>query len=100
MPIRGNTTNELQKPTVTSVEVEEASTEVLKENLSRSGAEFVNSSTSSIFLMLGKAAELKKGIFLTASGGSWNGMVGPMVWTGSVFAIAGGAKSFLTVVEV
>lgn len=98
MPTVGNRTNE----TVThgNVEVEETSTEVVKQNLGRNGLELINASVHSMYLGLGKAAEAEKGIFLSASG-SWNGQVGTEVWTGSVFAIAiGAAKQKLTVVEV
>jgi hypothetical protein len=99
MPTVGNKTNE----TVThgNVEVEESSTEVVKQNLGRYGLELINESSHAMNLGLGKAAEAKKGIFLAASGGSWNGQVGTMQWTGSVFAIAqGAAKQILTVIEV
>lgn len=82
------------------IEVEEASTELAKANESRSGLQIVNASAAVVYLALGKAGEQKKGIYLAASGGSWDGMIGPYLWTGSVFAVAGAAKSLVTVTEV
>lgn len=93
----GNKINTLT--TSGNVEVEESSTKVLEANENRLGTQFVNASTASIYLGLGKAAETKKGIFLAANG-SWDGRIGPMVWTGTVFAIASAAKSILTVIEL
>ena len=84
----------------TNVEVEEASTEIIAANENRNGLELVNTSTQPVYLGLGKAGEAKKGILLTANGGSWDGLIGPMLWTGSVFGAAGGAKSIVTVLEV
>ena len=84
-----------------NVEVEKTSTKVVAANENRNGLELVNESTAAIYLSLGtKAAEEKKGIFLAKEGGSWNGQVGPIVWTGEVLAISPSAKSILTVVEV
>jgi len=99
MPDTGNKANILTSAGP-KVEVEGASTAVVAENLAREGLELVNASTASIYLELGGAAVLKQGIFLASGGGSWNGMVGPMVWTGSVNAIATAANSVLTVREV
>lgn len=98
MALRGNTTNEAQAST--KVKVKTTSTEVVKENLGRNGLEVINEGANSIYLNLGKAAVSEEGIFLAASGGSWNGMIGPIVWTGSVFGLAASAETNVTVAEV
>lgn len=88
-------------PTIfAGIEVEETSTELAKANEVRNGLQIVNASANVVYLALGKAGEQKKGIYLAASGGSWDGMIGPYVWSGSVFAVAGAAKSLVTVTEV
>jgi hypothetical protein len=81
------------------VTVKNTSTEVVKANENRNGLEIVNVSANSIYLTCGGAASSEEGIFLAASGGSWNGQIGPMVWAGSVFGIASG-NSNVTVTEV
>jgi hypothetical protein len=98
MPLRGNTTNEAQAST--KVKIKTTSTEVVKENLARNGLEITNQGANSIYLSLGKAAVAEEGIFLAASGGSWNGMIGPIVWTGSVFGLAASTETNVTVAEV
>jgi hypothetical protein len=98
MPIIGNKTNEALAST--KVKVKTTTTAVVAANLNRNGLEIVNESANSIYLQLGKAAVAEEGLFLAASGGSWNGMVGPMVWTGSVFGLAATAESNVTVAEV
>lgn len=100
MAITGNKVNAVQSTSPKKIKVKTTTTEVLAENLNRSGSEYVNEGANSIFLELGAAAVLQNGIFLAASGGTWNGMVGPMVWTGSVFGIAETAETNLSVVEV
>lgn len=103
MPVSGNKTNEQTAESTTKVgrvKVKTTTTSVLAENQARLGAQFVNEGANSIFLELGTTAVLQKGIFLAASGGSWNGMVGPMVWTGPVAGIAETAETSLTVIEV
>ena len=100
MALRGNTTNATIAESPGKVKVKTTTTTVLSENLERSGAEFVNEGANSIYLNLGKAAESEVGIFLAANGGTWNGMVGPITWTGSVTGIAPSGETSLTVVVV
>lgn len=100
MTITGNKVNEVTATSPGKVKVKTTNTEVLKANENRSGAEYVNEGSFSIYLNLGKAAESEVGIFLASPGGTWNGMVGGMTWTGSVFGIAPGGETSLTVVEV
>lgn len=98
MAVIGNRVNEALASA--KVKVKTTSTEIVKENSSRNGLEIVNEGANSIYLNLGKAAVSEEGIFLGASGGSWNGMVGPMVWVGSVFGIAASAETNVTLAEV
>lgn len=99
MTVVGNKVNEQASTSPKKFTVPNTSKEVLKANANRVGTEWVNQSVNSIWLELGGAAKENEGIFLAASGGTWNGMVGPMVWTGAVFAIAPAGNSILTVVE-
>jgi hypothetical protein len=95
----GNRVN--NTPTIfAGIEVEESSTELAKANENRNGLQVVNASTAIVYVALGKTAEQKKGIYLAASGGAWDGMIGASLWTGAVNAIAPAAKSFVTVTEV
>ena len=96
-PVIGNKTNVAEAST--KVKVKTTTTEVVKENLQRNGLEIVNEGASNIFLNLGKAAVSEEGLFLAPSG-SWDGRIGPMVWTGSVFGIAPGGETSVTVAEV
>jgi|ERR1035441_9362047 hypothetical protein len=82
------------------VKVKTTTTEVVAANENRNGLEIVNEGANSIFLQLGKAAVLNEGIFIAASGGSWNGMIGPVVWAGSVFGIAETAETSVSLAEV
>jgi hypothetical protein len=96
-----NRANSLTATSPNGVEVGEASAEILKANETREGHTYVNASSSAIYLGLGKAAVVGKGIYLGAGGGSWDGLVGHTIWLGSVFAIAvSGSANKLTVVEV
>jgi len=98
MAVIGDKVNKTQ--TAGKVKVKETSTEVLKANENRSGSQYVNASAFPVYLQLGKAAVAEEGIFLVKEGGSWNGMIGPLVWTGKVFGIAVGGEAPLTVIEV
>ncbi len=98
--IQGNKTNEQQATSPKKVKVKTTNTEVLPQNLQRNGAQFVNEGSNSIWLECGTTALENNGMFLVASGGSWNGMIGPMVWTGPVFGIAPGGETPLAVLEV
>ena len=100
MPVSGNKTNEVQVTSPNKVKVKTTNTEVLKENLARNGSEYTNSGEHAIWLGLGKAAVENEGVGPIEKGGNWNGLVGGMVWTGSVFGIAPGGETTLTVVEV
>jgi hypothetical protein len=99
MPQVGDRISEVTTSSPNTFVVESASKEVLKANENRNGCQFVNISSNAIYLGLGKTAKAEEGILIAKEGGSWNGMIGPMVWTGSVTAIAS-SNSTLTVVEV
>ena len=99
MGIQGNKTNVLQATSPKKVKVKTTNTEVLAANEQRNGSQFVNEGANSIWLELGGAAVELNGILLK-EGGSWNGMIGPMVWTGSVFGIAPAGETNLGVIEV
>lgn len=98
MPATANHTNATNF--IGKVEVEATTTTVRGENESRLGIEVINASANVIYLGLGGNAKEKEGIYLAPNGGTWDGRVGQMVWTGSVTAICSVAKSVLTVVEV
>lgn len=97
IPARPNT---LTPNSPGGVTVGVASAEVLKANEGREGHTYVNASSNAIYLGLGAAAVIGSGIFLAGGGGSWDGLIGHTTWTGSVFAIAAGAGSKMTVIEV
>lgn len=99
MPLVGDKINEVEVST--KVKVKETSTEVRAENKARNGLEIVNESTGKIFLKLGAAAVAEEGLYL-APGGSWDGRIGPILWTGSVFGISasGAGENNITVTEV
>ena len=100
MTVIGSRTNEVQGTSPKKVKVKTTTTTVVAENLDRNGIEIVNEGANSVFLELGAvAAVLQNGIFL-APAGSWNGMVGPMVWTGEIRGIAETAETNVSVVEV
>jgi hypothetical protein len=82
-----------------TVLVKTTSTEVLPANLGRQGLSIVNTGTTNMYLGLGKAAVLKEGILLEP-GGSWDGVDGDELWTGSVFGIAETGQESATVIEV
>ena len=98
MAIIGNKTNTALKQGKAEVEV--TSTEIVAANHpERNGIEIVNQSGGKVWLGFGKAAVESEGMYLAPGGGSWNGEVSKMVWTGSVFGIASAAKSIVTFVE-
>jgi len=93
--------NEVRKTdtsTIAQVAVGVASTAVLAANANRIFAELVNDSANVIYLALGAAAVMNRGIRLNANGGSFEiGLTN--LYTGAVKAIAGVAASNLTVSE-
>jgi hypothetical protein len=80
------------------VEVNKASIEVLPDNPERLGSYWSTSSTATFSLGLGEAAVVGQGIVVSATC-PWNGLIGTVVWSGSVFAIAS-EKAELAVVEL
>jgi len=100
MGIVGNTTNELQATSPGKVAVKTTNTEILKENTARNGLEVVNAGGNAVYLNFGKAATIETGLMLGASGGSWDGHLGGLVWRGSIFGIAPGGEVNITVTEV
>lgn len=75
------------------------STEVLVRNTKRNFASFVNDSDAVIYLSLGSAAVLNKGIRLNASGGSFE-LDTNNLYLGAIYAIHGGSgNKNLCVVE-
>lgn len=61
----------------------------------------VNDSANKIYLSLGAGATAGRGILLTASGGSFSfGRFTDFPWLGEIYAIADGAGSNVTIVEV
>uniref|UniRef100_A0A6M3XW87 Uncharacterized protein n=1 Tax=viral metagenome TaxID=1070528 RepID=A0A6M3XW87_9ZZZZ len=84
--------------TIAQVSVGVASTAVLAANANRVFAEFVNDSDNVIYLALGAAAVMNRGIRLNANGGSFEiGLTN--LYTGAVKAISGVAAQNLTVSE-
>lgn len=82
-----------------SVAVGVASALALAANAGRKGSSWVNTGTTTISLGLGATAIAGDDIVL-APNGSWDGMVGPALWTGLVNAISSAAGGTLSVVEV
>src|ERR1700743_2707756 len=76
-----------------------SSVEVLAENEARFGMYFSTASTATFSLGLGEPAVAGKGIIVSATT-PWNGMIGPVLWSGPVAAIASAPSSNLAVVEV
>lgn len=60
-------------------------------NSSRRGLQVVNGTDTDVSLGLGGAATAGQGIVLKAGGGSWDGRISGVLWTGSVFAIHAGS---------
>jgi hypothetical protein len=78
---------------------------VLESNNRRLGGTIVNKGANNIRLILAPplTAGSQQGlgeIWLRALGGSWDFLLGSLLWCGSVCAIAESAESTLTVVEV
>jgi hypothetical protein len=101
MPVVGNKTNVLGEQNPGKVKVKHSgSTVVIKENLNRLGLEIVNGGANTVYLYPGKTAVEEEGITLAANGGSWNGLIGNMLWTGEITGIAATAETTIQVVEV
>lgn len=75
-----------------------ASSAVVAANEARRGLRIGNDSANTVWLGLGNAAVVGSDVAIPA-GGSWDGLVGRVVWTGSVTSIAT-VESNLTVTEV
>ena len=69
-----------------AVTVGSSSTKVLDVNNARAFAVFVNNDDEVVFLSLGAAAELNKGIRLNANGGAWE-MNSENLYKGAVYVI-------------
>lgn len=96
----GDKTNELENPSP-KITVGKTSEEVLVENLEREGLHISNgSSTAVVYLGLGEPAVVGRGIAIVFADGGWDGRVGPLIWTGSIFAIATEEGASLALVEV
>lgn len=70
-------------------------------NEARLGLSVVNSGGSAVILYL--ADQLKKGVacvYLAASGGSWDGRFGNVLWAGNIFAVAQTAASTIVAGEI
>jgi hypothetical protein len=101
MTVVGNKTNGLGELNPGKVKVKSSGTTVIiAENLNRNGLEIVNGSANAVYLYPGKAAVVEEGIYLAKEGGSWNGMVGEMLWTGAVNGIAVTSEVTIQVLEV
>lgn len=81
-----------------SVTVGATSTSVLAENLSRKYLCLCNDSNETIYLSLGAAAQMNKGIRLNANGGvvEW---FGPNVHLVSIYGICASGSKVLTIME-
>jgi hypothetical protein len=96
----GDKTNELENASP-KITVGKASAEVLGENPEREGLHISNgSSTAVIYLGLGEEAIVGRGIAVVFADGGWDGKIGPLIWTGSIFAISTEEGSSLALVEV
>ena len=85
-------------PTNTFATVGVASALALAANANRKYAIFVNDSANIIYLGLGAAAVVGSGIRLNANGGSYE-INWQNLYTGEIYAIAGGAGSNLSIIE-
>ena len=87
--------------TSSGVNVTTSSAQVLASNASARGRTFINDSDTTIYLKAGTTAELNKGIRLNANGGSWDGLIGGVLYTGRVDGIHGGSgNKVLLITEV
>lgn len=81
-----------------SVTAATSSTAVLASNTGRQYAIIVNSGTSAVFLSLGATAVANQGVYLAASGGSYE-INEENLFVGAINAIAVGSSSNLAVYE-
>lgn len=100
MAVRGGTVDALADTSPVAITVGSSSAKVLAARPGRMGSSWVNASTAAITLGLGADAVAGSGIYLAPNGGAWDGMIGPLVWVGSVFAVASGSGNQLCIVEV
>lgn len=82
------------------VSVTTATTVVLASVTTRKGCQIVNTGTAGVTLTLGATAVVKSGIWLGPNGGSWDGTLSNVVWTGTVNAISDSGTNIITVVAV
>jgi hypothetical protein len=77
--------------------------QILPPNEGRLGGQIVNIGTNPVILYLTARPVPLPGIpaiFLAASGGAWNFLLGNLLWCGNVSAVGQGGTSTLTVAEV
>lgn len=92
------TRNFSKSTTSNSVTVANTSTLVLAANPNRKYVALVNDSNEVIYISLGVAAVLNKGIRLNAEGGSYE-IDSENLYTGSIYAICSSGSKVLTVTE-
>jgi hypothetical protein len=81
------------------ITVKEASVQLLPANPARLGMEIIDRGEKAVRLALGEAAKQKHGLWLAATGGSWNGQLSGALWLGSVAAICDAGETAVAVVE-
>lgn len=95
----GSTTGAVTSGSPKKVKVKTTDTPILAANPNRTGLQIQNTGATPVYLQLGAAAVSEEGIYLPVSGGAWDGLIGPEVYTGAVRGIAS-AETTVTVVEV
>jgi len=101
MPQIGDAINAVTSSSPRTFTVTSSSQLVLAANPARAGLSVINDSGVEIYLGLAQAAAVGSDISLYPGGGSWDGRVSQLVWTGAVYAIAAsGSSNNLCVVEV
>ena len=84
-----------------TVTVTTSDTAVIAANATREGLQITNTdATNIVYLQLGATAVAGEGIYLAPKGGTWDGLIGPTVWTGAVRAIALVASCVVSIAEV
>jgi hypothetical protein len=82
-----------------SAAVGAVSTKVLSINTARKYMVFTNDSDEAIYLSLGAAAVMNKGICLNAAGGSYEMQMSDLQFTGEIYAICASGGKNLTYIE-
>lgn len=86
--------------TAATAAVTSSSAEAVATNASRRGISVVNIGAADVYLGLGAAAQDNKGITLLANGGSWDGLISGVLWTGQIRAKTASGTSTLAVQEI